>query len=216
LVVTSRNPSVTNTSTFDNVTVSGTAGSHSGEIVIYANDLSASALHGSWVLANDSTSPNAKKLATPDNGVSQINAPLAAPTDYVDVTFSPQPGVPYTLWLRMKASADNKFNDSLWAQFSNAQVNGAPVYQINSTSGLLVNLATDSGAGSLNAWGWKNSAYWLSQPTTVTFAAGGTQTLRIQVREDGVQVDQIVLSPTTYLESPPGPETNDSTIVPKN
>jgi hypothetical protein len=60
-----------------------------------------------------------------------------------------------------------------------------------------------------------NSAYWLSQPTTLTFAGSGNHTLRIQVREDGVQFDQIVLSPTTYLSSPPGPASNDATIVTK-
>jgi len=49
----------------------------------------------------------------------------------------------------------------------------------------------------------------------VTFAGGGSHTLRIQVREDGVQLDQIVLSPTTYLNTPPGPASNDATIVPK-
>jgi hypothetical protein len=79
----------------------------------------------------------------------------------------------------------------------------------------MVNLATDSTASSLNGWGWHNTAYWLSQTTTVTFPAGGTQTLRVQIREDGVQVDQIVLSPTTYLSTAPGPVTNDHTIVPK-
>jgi hypothetical protein len=35
------------------------------------------------------------------------------------------------------------------------------------------------------------------------------------VREDGVQLDQIILSPSNYLSSPPGGVTNDSTIVPK-
>ena len=40
--------------------------------------------------------------------------------------------------------------------------------------------------------------------------------MRIQIREDGVQLDQIVLSPGTYLSSPPGPATNDTTIVPKS
>ena len=86
---------------------------------------------------------------------------------------------------------------------------------LNSTSGLLVNLATDSTASSLSGWGWQNTAYWLSQATTITFPTTGTHTLRIQVREDGVQLDQIVLSPTTYVSSPPGPPTNDATIVPK-
>ncbi|PYR75034.1 MAG: hypothetical protein DMF86_16530 [Acidobacteria bacterium] len=79
-----------------------------------------------------------------------------------------------------------------------------------------VNLATDSGATSLNGWGWANTAYWLlSQTTAFTFAASGTHTLRIQLREDGVQLDQIVLSPTTYYNAAPGGPTNDSTIVPK-
>ena len=90
-----------------------------------------------------------------------------------------------------------------------------PFTRSNSTAGLLVNLATDSTGSSVNNWGWQNTAYWLSQATTVTFANSGPHTLRIQIREDGVQLDQIVLSPTTYLSSSPGAVTNDSTIVRK-
>jgi len=78
-----------------------------------------------------------------------------------------------------------------------------------------VNLATDSTGASLQVRGWVNGAYWLSQPMTLTFAGSGSHTLRIQVREDGVQFDQIVLSPTTFLNTPPGPASNDATIVPK-
>ena len=115
----------------------------------------------------------------------------------------------------MKALNNNKFNDSVWVQYSDAIANGSPVYPLSSTSGLLVNLATDAGALSLNNWGWQNGAYWLSQATTVTFASSGTHTMRIQLREDGVRLDQIVLSPTTYLSVAPGTATNDSTIVPK-
>jgi hypothetical protein len=115
----------------------------------------------------------------------------------------------------MQATGNSKLNDSVWVQFSDALANGSSIYPLNSTSGLLVNLATDSTAASLNGWGWWNTAYWLSQPTTVTFATSGTHTLRIQVREDGVQLDQIVLSPSTYATSPPGPPGGDSTIVPK-
>ena len=133
----------------------------------------------------------------------------------MDVTFSANAGTPYTLWLRLQALNNNKFNDSLWVQYSDALSGGSPVYALNSTSGLLVNLATDTTAASLNGWGWQNGAYWLSQATTVTFAASGTHTLRIQVREDGVQFDQILLSPSQYAGSAPGPVRNDSTIVPK-
>jgi hypothetical protein len=39
--------------------------------------------------------------------------------------------------------------------------------------------------------------------------------MRIQVREDGVQLDQIVLSSSQFLSAAPGSVTNDTTIVPK-
>jgi len=70
------------------------------------------------------------------------------------------------------------------------------------TSGLLVNLAI-------------GGAHWLSQPTTLTFASSGSHTLRLQVREDGVRLDQIVVGPTTCVNTPPGPASNDATRVPK-
>jgi regulation of enolase protein 1 (concanavalin A-like superfamily) len=219
LVVTSHDTGVLNTSTFDNVAVSGSAPPPppppaAADIVIYASDVPTSARHGSWQTAADSTSPNGVKLVTSDTGVSNTDNPLAFPAHYFDVSFSPEAGTPYRIWVRMNALGNSKWNDAVWVQFSGALANGSPVYPLNSTSGLLVNLATDSSASSLNGWGWENTAYWLSQPTTLTFGSG-PQTLRIQVREDGVQIDQIVLSPNTYLNTAPGPVTNDSTIVPK-
>ena len=91
------------------------------------------------------------KLVTPDNRASNTNAPLANPSQYVDVTFNAPAGTPYTIWLRLKALNNNKFNDSVWVQFSDARVNGSAVYPIGCTSGLLVNLATDS-TGSEPEW----------------------------------------------------------------
>jgi hypothetical protein len=184
-------------------------------VVLYASDIPAGALHGSWTTSADPDSPNLIKLVTTDKNFSTFDNPLAAPEHFIDVSFNANAGTPFTIWLRLKALNNNKYNDSLWIQFSDAMVNGSAVYRLNSTSGLLVNLATDSAAGSLNGWGWKNNAYWLSQPTTVTFATSGTHTLRIQVREDGVQLDQIVLSPSTYLNAAPGTPTSDATIVAK-
>jgi hypothetical protein len=184
-------------------------------IVIYASDIPSSAWHGSWSSGSDASSPNGIKMVTSDVGVSNANAPLAAPVDYVDVTFNASAATPYTLWLRMRALADSKFNDSLWVQFSDANINGSPAYSTNSSSGLAVNLATDATASSLNGWGWQNGAYWLSQGVTVTFPSSGSHSMRIQVREDGVEFDQIVLSPSTYLNAAPGPVSGDSTIVPK-
>ena len=186
-----------------------------GDVVIYASDISSTALHGAWGPASDPMSPNGVKLVTADNGVLVPATALATPADYVDVTFTATANTPYAFWMRLKAFANSKWNDSVWVQFSDAQVNGSQVYPMNSVSGLLVNLATDSAATSLNGWGWDNGCYWLIQPATVTFPTSGTHTLRVNMREDGVEFDQIVLSPSTYLSTPPGPRGGDSRIVPK-
>jgi len=220
LAVTSHVTGTLNASTFDNVSVS--AGStppppppSAPDIVVYASDIPASALHGAWSSGADSTAPNGVKLLTTDAGFIAANQPLSSPADYVDVNVNVQAGVPYRIWLRLKALNNLKSNDAVWVQFSNARANGSQVYPMNSTSGLLVNLATDGTASSLNNWGWVNGAYWLSQATAVTFPTAGTQTIRIQVREDGVQLDQIVLSPSRFFNAPPGGPTNDTTIVSK-
>jgi len=194
-------------------------------IVIYASEIPAGNFHGGWTQAGDATAAAGVAAVTPDGGLANTSAPLASPTQYVDVTFSANAGVTYTLWIRVKAGANSKFNDSFYVQFSDALVSGAPMYQLNTTNGLAVNLATDTTASSLNNWGWVNGAYWLSQSATMAFASSGPHTLRIQTREDGVQFDQIVLSPSQYFNSSascpaacagaPGPVANDSTIVPK-
>jgi predicted phage tail protein len=49
----------------------------------------------------------------------------------------------------------------------------------------------------------------------VYFATAGTQTIRVQEREDGPAIDQIVISPDTYLIRSPGWERDDQTIVPQ-
>jgi regulation of enolase protein 1 (concanavalin A-like superfamily) len=198
LFVSSHNTADRNTSVFDSVTVaSGTAAK---DVVVYASDIPQSALHGAWYFGTGSTSPNGIRLVTPDSGIQHLSAPLASPTHYVDVPVTVSAGVPYTIWLRMRALSN------LWTSDA--------VYRIGTTSGLLINIGnTDS--SNLNGWGWVNGAYWVTQRATVTFAAGGTQTLRIQLREDGTMVDQIVLSPSRYLTRAPGPVSADATIVPK-
>ncbi|HWP42257.1 MAG TPA: endonuclease/exonuclease/phosphatase family protein, partial [Blastocatellia bacterium] len=48
----------------------------------------------------------------------------------------------------------------------------------------------------------------------IYFQTTGTQTIRIQTREDGLSIDQIVLSPQSYLNSSPGSLKNDTRILP--
>jgi hypothetical protein len=229
VAVTSHDTSMLNTASIGALFVEPIAGgdtpsSAPPNVVIYASDVAAGAVHGVWATASDSTSPKGTRLTTPAGSAANTNAPLASPADYVDIPFTTATNTPYTLWIRVKAANNSKFSDSFWVQFSDAQAGGGGVYPIGTTSGLLVNLATDSTAASLSGWGWVNGAYWITQPATFTFST--TQhTLRLQPREYGVQIDQIVLSPSTYLNpgascptscgSAPGPVDNDATIVPK-
>src|SRR5204863_4963088 len=80
------------------------------DIVIYASDILASNVHGAWTTAADSTSPNGVKLVSPNAGQSAISTPLVTPTDYIDVAFDATPGTPYTLWMRLRAQGNSKWN----------------------------------------------------------------------------------------------------------
>jgi hypothetical protein len=190
------------------------AGASSPNIVLYATD--SASLHGNWSRVADPSAAGGQTLRSSDSGWSNTSGPLSSPTDYVDFTFTAPVATTYHVWLRMRATANSKYNDSLFAQFSDAiDRNGAAFSAIGTTSGLTVNLANDSTGINLSGWGWQDGAYWLTQTTTIAFATGGSHTLRIQTREDGVSIDQVVLSPATYLTTAPGALANDATIVPK-
>lgn len=194
-------------------TCSGASTAVNSNVVIYAADVPASGRHGAWQLKSDATAAAGSALVTADAGWSSTSAPLANPVDYVDVAFDAPAAAAFHVWLRLRAAADSKWNDSVWVQFSDARVNGSPAYALNSTSGLAVNLEPCSGCG-VSGWGWQDGAYWLGQAATVTFASSGTHTLRVQTREDGVAFDQIVLVAATS-NTAPGQPSNDSTIVPR-
>ena len=49
----------------------------------------------------------------------------------------------------------------------------------------------------------------------VYFATTGSQRIRIQTREDGLSIDQIVLSAARYRAFSPGTTKNDTVIVPR-
>jgi hypothetical protein len=66
----------------------------------------------------------------------------------------------------------------------------------------------------LSGWGWQDNGYGAGVlGPLVSFANTGRQTIRIQTREDGLRIDQIVLSSATYLTTAPGALKNDSTIL---
>jgi hypothetical protein len=189
-----------------------TARADSSDVVLYTAE--ATTIEGNWAAGASSGAADGRSMISADLGWSTTSAPLASPSHYFEMKFDAPAGTPYRIWLRLRAKNNSKWNDAVWVQFSDAVSGGNAIYRIGTTRGLMVNLERCSGCGT-SGWGWQNTAYWLSQTTTVSFASSGTHTIRVQIREDGVEVDQIVLSPAKYMSSAPGPKTNDTTIVPK-
>ena len=151
----------------------------------------------------------------PDAGGPRFTTPLANPIHYFELTFNVQAGIPYRLWFRGKADANSVSNDSAWVQFSNSvDSGGQAVFRIGSVSAIMANMEECTGCG-LSAWGWNDSAINGLGPL-VYFSTSGPQTIRVQYREDGLSIDQIVLSPQTYLNSSPGAFKNDTVILPKS
>jgi endonuclease/exonuclease/phosphatase family metal-dependent hydrolase len=184
------------------------------EIVLYASDVGT--MRGNWTRAESSSAAGGRLMRSQDHGWATSDVAHASPANYYETSFTAQAGTSYRVWLRLRAIGNSKWNDSVWAQFSDSlDSNGHAVYRIGTASALLFNLETCTNCG-VSGWGWSGGAWWVNQQTTLRFASSGTKTVRVQIREDGVEVDQIVLSPSTYRTSAPGSATNDSTILPRN
>ena len=198
---------VLNTGSFANAQTSDSA-----DIVLYASETTNKA--GNWLTEADSTAAGGTRIRYPDAGGPKLLEAFANPAHYFELTFTAQAGISYRLWMRGKADANSTNNDSAWVQFSNSvDSNGAPVFRIGTTSATMFNLEDCTGCG-LSAWGWNDNLFGGLGPL-IRFASSGTQTIRVQLREDGLAIDQIVLSPVTYLNNAPGAPRNDNTILPK-
>jgi endonuclease/exonuclease/phosphatase family metal-dependent hydrolase len=166
-----------------------------------------------WEPIADTSAASATRLHNPDNNVAKITTASAAPTAWFEMTFTAAAGRPYHLWLRMKAAGDLYSNDSVHVQFSDSvNVSGAPENQIGTTSSQAVVLEACDGAGR-HGWGWSDNG-WCGAGPAIRFATSGQHTIRVQQREDGVSIDQIVLSPDTYAIQPPGAPKDDTTRLP--
>ena len=185
----------------------------SKEIVMYASN---SFSEEGWRNVGDDTAAGGVRIHYPDAGAPKVNAPLAAPVHYRDIFFTPDPTQTYKLWVRLKADRNSYSNDSIWVQFTGAvDAAGTPAAPVGTTQGLAVNLEECSGCG-LSGWGWEDDG-WGGRNVNgmlLRFPEGGVQHVRIQVREDGVSVDQIVLSAEHYLTSRPGTAKDDTTLLP--
>jgi hypothetical protein len=187
------------------------AWSFGDDIVLHASQL---AVTGSaWKNVSDTTAADGIAVENPNLGAAKITTAQAAPSSYVEGTFRVAAGVPYRVWFRMRAANDDWANDSVFVQFSGAVTStGAAAWRIGTTSALGVVLEDGNGAG-VSQWGWTDSGYGtLGGP--VYFNQDGEQTVRIQQREDGVRIDQIVISTDAYYDVAPGTTKGDTTILP--
>jgi hypothetical protein len=169
-----------------------------------------------WSVTSDSSAAGGKRLANPNAGTPKLSGALAAPTQYFDLQFTAAAGVPYRIWIRGKAAGNSWANDSVYVQFSDSVTSGgAPTYRIGTTSATAVTIENCTNCG-LSNWGWNDNA--IGEGTlgpVVYFETGATHTLRVQVREDGLSIDQIILSSGTFLDSAPGAPRDDGTIYPE-
>jgi endonuclease/exonuclease/phosphatase family metal-dependent hydrolase len=184
------------------------------DVVLYPSDMTTIQGHY-WSRPSSSSGADGQKLSSMDWGWASTAVPVPWPNDFVEATFQAQAGVDYQIWVRVRAIGDSKWNDSLWVQFNDSiDSSGNAAYRIGTESAYLVNLEACNGCG-VSGWGWSGGAWWLEQ-RRVRFPSSGTKTIRMQLREDGVEFDQIVLSPSSYLSNAPGSTRNDATILPRS
>ena len=172
-------------------------------------------LTGAWKLVADQTAAGGRATVLPNADRAKVVTPVANPADYFELSFDAVANTPYRIWVRGRANGDSRLNDSVHIQFTNSiDASGAAAWRIGSTTSAEVNLEDCSGCGN-SGWGWEDNGW--GTPTTlgpeIRFATSGAQKLRVQNREDGFYIDQIVLSPSTYLTRAPGANKNDTTYL---
>src|SRR5512141_1006144 len=157
-------------------------------------------LAGSWTKISDATAAGGSAVWFPNAGAAKVTTAAAAPSSYFEITFDADAGVPYRLWMRLRAQNNDPLNDSVFVQFSGSVDDAsAPIYRIGTTSAAEVNLEECKGCG-ISGWGWQDNGWGVGVlGPTIYFATAGTQKLRVQSREDGAVIDQILLSPAKYI-----------------
>jgi hypothetical protein len=188
----------------------------SNTVVLWFSDTPSASINGKWQPLGDASAANGTALWNPDAGAAKVAPALASPLNYIERTFTADAGTAYHVWLRMRAQGDSLLNDSVHVQFSDSVDSGGAAFaHIGSTSSTEYVLQNGSSGPPDKGWGWTENG-WGSLGPNIFFAAGGSHTLRVQQREDGAIIDQIVISPDTYLTTSPGARQNDSTVLPKS
>jgi hypothetical protein len=183
------------------------------EVVVYASN--AQIVNENWRRVVDTSAAGGAALWDPNVATPRIAA-STNPTHYFEITAYVEQGRKYRLWLRGRADQDSPENDAVWVQFSGSiNSKGQPVYRIGTASAAPVTLKDCQGCV-LSGWGWQDNRTGESPGVLgplIRFETTGLQTIRVQTREDGLRIDQIVLSSALYLNAAPGAARNDNTIL---
>ena len=183
-----------------------------GDIVLYAS--TAPVRSGTWAVVSDSTAAGGYAITT-SVSATKVATALATPANYFQLTFPAYSGQAYHLWIRGKAANNSYYHDSAFVQFSDSVTStGTAVDRIGSTSAAAVVLQGCTGNPE-QGWGWEDNG-WCASGANIYFSSTGNHTIQVQVRESGFEIDQIVLSPQTYLTAAPGSRISNSTILAAN
>jgi hypothetical protein len=155
------------------VTVNGPA---VAEIVLFGKDARTT---GSWRIVDDVTAAYQKHVEQPDAGAAKIVTPLATPANYIELSFTAEPDVPYHLWIRAKAQKDSFNNDSVYVQCSGSLTDtGAITNRIGSPTAFTVTLEDCVNCG-VAGWGWQDNGFGAAVLGPNTYFTGGAQTIRM-------------------------------------
>jgi Big-like domain-containing protein len=179
------------------------------EIVLYAAAGNVS-MAGNWSRVADATAAGGVRAHDANLGAPKVFQPSDTPINSITIPFLADPNLTYKLWVRLKADGNSWANDSVWVQFSGAA--SAP-YTVGTTTGLSVSLEECVNCG-VSGWGWEDDGFGAVNRNGVLLRFDpGPQSIVIQTREDGVSIDQVVLSAEKYLTARPGAAKNDHTIL---
>ncbi len=183
------------------------------EVVLHASQ--ATAVQGGWALVEDSSAASRRRVQNTDAGASTVTQALLSPSSYVEFSFIANAGTPYRLWIRGRATGNSPANDSVHLQFDGSVTStGTAISRIGTHDSTGFVLEDCDGCG-LAAWGWQDNGVGRDVlGPLIYFARTGVQRLRIQTREDGLGIDQIVLSAVRFRWRSPGTLTGDTTILP--
>ena len=170
------------------------------------------AMTGNWSRVADATAAGGFRAHDANLGAPKVTQPSETPANSITMPFLADPNLTYKLWVRLKGGANSWANDSVWVQFSG--VTTPPYPTAGTPTGLSVSLEECVNCG-VSGWGWEDDGFGaVNKNGTLLRFDPGPQTIVIQTREDGVSIDQVVLSAEQYLTTRPGTAKNDHTILP--